>query len=124
MLAPGFADGSWFVDLSALRDPALVLPTVAQAVEAEDLVASLKGKRALLVLDNLEQVLDAALDVAGLLRECPRLRVVVTSREPLRLTGEWNYPVPPHEAGEAEVLFRERALAVLPTDVVNAADRG
>jgi predicted ATPase/DNA-binding SARP family transcriptional activator len=99
-----FADGVFFVSLGPISDPALVPPTIAQALEVQngggrpllDRVAShLKGKAVLLVLDNFEHVLDAASSVAALLGECPRLKVLITSRAVLRVYGEHDFPVPP-----------------------------
>jgi len=99
-----FADGAVFVDLTPLRDPALVLPTIAQALgllaqsnqpAAEVLSAHLRERQLLLVLDNCEQVLEAAPEVATLRAACPGLRVLATSRVALRVRGEQVYPVPP-----------------------------
>jgi predicted ATPase/class 3 adenylate cyclase len=99
-----FSDGVYFVALAALRDPTLVLPTIAQTLEVreadgrplgETLHAFLHAKRLLLVLDNCEQVLDAAPEVAALLAACPQVRVLATSRAVLHLRGERLYAVPP-----------------------------
>jgi len=99
-----FADGAIFVDLTPLRDPALALPAVAQALgltaqssrpAAEVLAAHLRERQLLLVLDNCEQVLEAAPDVVALRVACPGLRVLATSRVALRVRGEQVYPVPP-----------------------------
>jgi predicted ATPase/DNA-binding SARP family transcriptional activator len=93
-----------FVDLSAVADPELVLPTVARALgadeapgrgELETVLTALGYESGLLVLDNFEQVLDAAGDVAGLVDSAPALRVLVTSRSPLRVGAEHVYAVPP-----------------------------
>jgi len=132
-----FPDGVRFVDLAPVADPGLVAPTVAQALGvreagseplAERLTAFLRDARLLLVLDNFEQVVEAAPLVADLLGTCPGLTVLVTSRVRLRLTGEREHPVPPlalalartgdapaleEVAGsEAVRLFVERAQAV------------
>ena len=102
--APDFPDGAAFVALAPLTDPALVVPTiggvfglrVAGAGSWHDaLRAYLRGKRLLLVLDNFEHVLDAAPEVASLLAVNPQLKLLVTSRTPLRLRGEQEFPVPP-----------------------------
>jgi predicted ATPase/class 3 adenylate cyclase len=104
MLAPEFLDGLAFIALADVTDPALFLPALADALdvkEAEgrtlgDGVASLIGDRkALLLLDNLEQVVAAASDVAGLIDSCPELRIVTTSRTPLRIAAEREYPLVP-----------------------------
>lgn len=100
----GFADGVLFVSLAAVRDPGLVLSEIARALgmqEAGDrpLVARVQAvvgdRRLLLVLDNLEQVVDAAPDLGDLLTACPGLTILATSREVLRVRGEHEFPVPP-----------------------------
>ena len=99
-----FPDGVAFVALAALNDPALVVPTVARSLslrEAEGqtpreaLHAYLREKRFLLVLDNFEHVLEAALEVSALMESCRDLVVLATSRAPLHIRGEQEYPVPP-----------------------------
>ena len=99
-----FPDGVFFVSLGSISDPGLVASAVAQTLDVQDgggrplldgLAFYLKGKAVLLVLDNFEQVLDAASSVAALLRECPRLKVVVTSRAVLHVYGEHDFAVPP-----------------------------
>ncbi|MBD0329277.1 MAG: adenylate/guanylate cyclase domain-containing protein [Thermoleophilia bacterium] len=108
-----FPDGVWFVDLAPLRDPALVWPTVARAVAADDeLVRHLADARCLLLLDNFEQVVEAATDAARLLAACPGVRLLVTSREPLRISGEHEYGLRPLPESPAVELFRQRAEAV------------
>ena len=130
-----FEDGVFFVPLAALSDPALVLPTIAQTFDVreaagrslqEQLQDYLQQKQMLLILDNFEQVIDAAPRITDLLTAAPRLKVLVTSREVLRLSGETDYPVPPLSLPdpkrlpplelltqyEAVALFVERALAV------------
>jgi DNA-binding SARP family transcriptional activator len=97
-LAPELRDGAVFVDLASVTDPELVLPTVAQALEvpsADDVLAALHDSSLLLVLDNLEQLDASVRPVAALLGAAPRLLVLATSRTPLRLSGEHEYPVPP-----------------------------
>jgi predicted ATPase/class 3 adenylate cyclase len=114
--ADGFADGVYWVPLAPLDDPQLVLPSVAQALGAEHDVAAHIGDRALLlVLDNFEHVTDAAEDVAALLTACPRLHVLVTSREVLRLPGEQAYPVTELRPDEGVELFLSRAHAADPS---------
>ncbi len=93
-----------FVDLAPVRDPALVMAELAQAVGVEprggmdltgQLAAALGDEERLVVLDNCEHVLAAAPDVGQMLAACPRLRVLATSRERLRLSAEQEFPVPP-----------------------------
>ena len=102
-----FADGVWFVDLSTLSDPALVPQALAGALRVEEspkrslvetLIAYLVQKRLLLVLDNCEQVMSGARAIAGtLLRECPEIKLLATSREALAVAGERAYRIPPLE---------------------------
>jgi predicted ATPase len=126
-----------FVDLSPVSDPALVLATAARAMGApesrggndlETLVEALGGESTLLVLDNFEQVLDAASDVARLVAAVPSLQVIVTSRAPLRVAVERVYAVPPlpiPDAGEVTAASIERAPAVrLYAERAGATDPG
>ena len=128
-LAPELRDGAVFVDLSAVVDPELVLPAIAEALaapETDDVLEHLLDRAPLLVLDNLEQLGAETAPVAALLAAAPRVRVLATSRAPLRLSGEHEYPVPPlplpgaHDsfellAGNESVrLFAARAQAVSP----------
>lgn len=142
-----FADGAVFVPLAAIRDPHLVLPTIARALNLresadqsprESLATALAGRHLLLVLDNLEQVPDAAVDLAALLQACPQVTVLTTSRAPLRVSSEWRFPTPPLPlpvesadifeaigAADAVALFVDRAQRVQPTfrlTVANASD--
>ncbi|MFN2521484.1 MAG: adenylate/guanylate cyclase domain-containing protein, partial [Candidatus Limnocylindria bacterium] len=120
--AQTFPDGIWFVDLTPLRDPALVLPTIKQAVGAEaELARHLADARCLLLLDNFEQVVDAAPELAALLTACPTLRVLVTSREPLRIAAEREYPLPPLAEPPAMELLRQRAVAAAPAAEIDDA---
>ncbi|CAA9527430.1 MAG: hypothetical protein AVDCRST_MAG73-519 [uncultured Thermomicrobiales bacterium] len=133
--AAGFPDGVAFVDLSPVRDPDLVLPAAAHVLgvrEAPDvpvpeaLAAAIGDRRTLLVLDNLEQVIEAAPAIAALLAACPHLAVLATSRAPLAVRGERVLPVEPFPvqaaaaslgvlaASPAARLFAERAAAVKP----------
>jgi predicted ATPase len=107
-----YPDGVWFVSLAAVRDVELIEPTIAQVVgAAEDLHQFLRGRKALLLLDNLEQLLPAAAPVvAGL-----GAHVLATSRERLNLSGEQEYPVPPLPVGEAAELFVQRARQLKPS---------
>jgi predicted ATPase/DNA-binding XRE family transcriptional regulator len=99
-----FADGVVLVALAPLRDPALVLPTIAQSLGLRDggeqplrdrMIAHLREKDLLLLLDNCEQVAVAAPQVSELLGICPHLRVLATSRAPLHVRGEQEFAVPP-----------------------------
>jgi predicted ATPase len=98
-----FRDGVWFVPLEPVRDPGLIAPTILTTIglvesggrPARDiLVEWLAARQALLVLDNFEQVIDGAPVIADLLRSAPDLAAIVTSRAPLRISGEQEYPVP------------------------------
>jgi predicted ATPase/DNA-binding winged helix-turn-helix (wHTH) protein len=98
-----FEDGVRIAELGPLSDPALVLPTIAAALELsgasaspERLAAALGPRRPLLLLDNCEHVIDAVATITeALLHANPSLQVIATSREPLRAEGEWVYRVPP-----------------------------
>jgi len=114
-LAERYPDGVYWVPLAPLRDPRLVLQGAAQAVGAEDgLHEHIADKQLLLLLDNFEHLLDAATDTAALLAACPNLTLLVTSREPLQVSGEQEYPVPPLVHAEAIDFFTTRARAVKP----------
>jgi predicted ATPase/class 3 adenylate cyclase len=117
-LVPDFKAGVFWVGLATLRDPALVVDTIGSVLGARDGVAGAIGERELLLLlDNLEQVVDAAPQLADLVEACPNLRLLVTSRELLRVRGERAYPVLPLAEPEAVALFAARA-AVEPDDIV------
>jgi predicted ATPase/transcriptional regulator with XRE-family HTH domain len=99
-----YADGVYFISLASVRDTALVLSTIVQALglksfrdqsDDELLMAFLHEKAALLILDNFEQALPAAKEIANLLTLTAYLKILVTSRALLRLTGEHEFPVPP-----------------------------
>ena len=103
-------NGVFWVGLATLRDPALVTATIAQTLGAKDGLADHIGERdMLLVLDNFEQVVDAAHELSTVLKTCPNLKVLVTSRELLRIDGEIDYPVPPLANAEAIELFCTRS---------------
>jgi predicted ATPase len=100
--------GAIFVGLASLPDPSLVVPEVLRSLglrEAEDRTPSetlqyhLRERRLLLVLDNLEHLLAAAVEVAELLESCPDLVVLATSRAPLRVWGEQEYPCSRNDLG-------------------------
>ncbi len=139
-----FPDGVVFVDLAAFTQPGLVLPAIVRALgqrgmsnrePRERVQAFLQAKQLLLVLDNFEQVLAAAPVVAGLVADARDLKVLVTSRAPLRVGGEREYPVPPLGlvvegavspaaallASDAGRLFCERARAHDPQFAVDDA---
>jgi non-specific serine/threonine protein kinase len=112
-----------FVPLSAVSDASLVLPTIAYSLSVppeggapliERIAAILGEKRVLLALDNFEQVVTAASDVIDLLRRCPRLTIVVTSRAALRVRGEYEYQVPPLALPDDAQLRRPEELASNP----------
>ena len=146
--APGDAplpDGVWLVELAALTDPALLPQAVAAAVEVRErpgrpleevLLERLAGRGLLLLLDNCEHLVDACARLLDtLLRGCPELRVLATSREALRISGEVAWPVPPLAVPDlgaaltpqavlaypAARLFMERARAVEPAYAVGDA---
>lgn len=110
-----FPDGLFWVPLQALRDPVLVERAIAASVGADDGLGEHVGdKRLLLLLDNFEQVVEAAPVVSSLLASTPNAKVLVTSREPLHVESEQRYPVEPLAVDAAAVLFVERAQAVSP----------
>ena len=119
VLEPEFAGGAYFVSLGAIVDAKLVLATVAQTLglsatagdDAETLVGALPDRPLMVVLDNFEQLLDAAGEIAGLLVAAPQLHLLVTSRAQLRISGEHELPVPPLDLGSSELLFVERSRA-------------
>jgi predicted ATPase/DNA-binding CsgD family transcriptional regulator len=135
LAADGFEDGARLVELASLTDPALVPASVAEALgvperDAADPVAdiarALTDRELLIVLDNCEHVLGPAGRVAVMLAgQCPRVRIITTSRERLDVPGEYVFPVPPLElpqggsagavaASEAGSLFITRARAASP----------
>jgi predicted ATPase/class 3 adenylate cyclase/DNA-binding CsgD family transcriptional regulator len=148
-LSESFADGvffvDFFVDLAPLSTPSLVISTIAQTLGIQEaagqsllerLKEALRQKQLLLVLDNFEQVVSAAPQLVELLAACPKLKLLVTSREVLHLSAEHEFAVPPlalpdpthlpelaalaHYAAVA--LFLQRAQAVKPDFQVTAAN--
>jgi predicted ATPase/class 3 adenylate cyclase len=138
-LLDDLVSGVFFVSLAPVQDAALVVPTIAQTFAVREvpgealsdtLALYLEHKQLLIVLDNFEQVMEAAGDVAVLLRRCPKLKLLITSRERLRLAGERVYAVPPLVLAderlplevllqnEAVALFAERAQAATGTFVL------
>ncbi len=109
-LVPAVKAGVFWIGLATLRDPTLVTETLAQTLGAKDgLVEHVGEREVLLLLDNFEQVVEAAPELSKLLEACPNLRLLVTSREVLRIQGEVEYPVPPLAEREAVELFCVRA---------------
>ncbi|MEV0378611.1 LuxR C-terminal-related transcriptional regulator [Nonomuraea sp. NPDC050643] len=125
---PWFADGVWLVELGRVGDPALVAGELAGVLGVHEelpghlldgLRVRLREAGALIVLDNCEHLVECCAElVAGLLADCPDLRFLLTSREPLRIPGELVWRVPPlelpdarHPDAESVLLFVERALA-------------
>jgi predicted ATPase len=107
--------GVWWVPLQAVREPDRVLPEIGSALGARgELREHIGERRMLLVLDNFEQVVDAAPQLGELLSACPGLRLLVTSRELLRLAAEREYPVPPLVEQESVGFFLARARAARP----------
>ena len=122
-LAPRYPDGAVFVPLAPIADHGLVAATIAQTLglresggrpPADLLVDYVRERRLLLCLDNLEHLLEAAPLVAEILRTSPEVKVLLTSRAPLRLAAEREFPVPALAEQEAVELFVERARATQP----------
>jgi predicted ATPase/DNA-binding CsgD family transcriptional regulator len=134
-LIDAFEHGVFLVSLAPIRDPDFVIPTIAQTLGIREhggltrehmLVQHLRTRSSLLVLDNFEQVAPAAPSLADLLAQCPLLKVLATSRAPLHVRGEHEFPVPPLSlpdlsrpatlatiaANEAVALFTQRARAI------------
>jgi predicted ATPase/class 3 adenylate cyclase len=106
-----FGDGVWFVSLAAVRDPQLIEPTIARVVGApDDLHEFLTGKRTLLVLDNLEQLLPGAADIVVRLDAW----VLATSRSRLNIAAEQEFQVPTLPVDDGAVLFTQRARQLQP----------
>jgi predicted ATPase/DNA-binding CsgD family transcriptional regulator len=142
-----YPDGVYFVPLAPVRDPGLVPSTIAQSIGLQDardrplmehLVSQLRERQLLIVLDNFEHLLDGAPVVTRLLEETRAVRILVSSRSPLRVSGEQECPVPPLAVPEEDArpaaaslaacesvrLFAERAAAAVPgftVDDENAA---
>jgi predicted ATPase/class 3 adenylate cyclase len=121
-LVGGFHDGVFWVSLAAVTDPTLLVPEIARTLGADDLASYLRDREMLLLLDNLEQLLAAAAEIGPLLASAPRCRLLVTSRAPLRLSAEREFPLDPLPDADAVLLFCERALAagrvVEPDEIV------
>jgi predicted ATPase/class 3 adenylate cyclase len=122
-LLDDFADGVFFVGLAGVAEPSLVIPAIAQTLgvkesgglSAEEALERFVHERELLlVLDNLEHVLDAAPQIHQLVLNAEALKAISSSRAPLRVSGEWEYPIPELADEDAVALFRERAEAIKP----------
>ena len=133
-----FTDGVAFISLASTNDSALVLASIAQQLGVRDRGASqplerlaeyLRNKRTLLVLDNFEQIVTAAPDIASLLETCPALTLLVTSRAALRVRGEHEMVVHPLDVAAADQvspavrLFLERARAIKPDFAQDPAEQ-
>ena len=113
--AETYPDGVFWVPLAPLTDPGLVLDAAGRALGSKNGLAEHVGdKSLLLMLDSFEHVVEAATELDGLLAACANLRLLVTSRELLRLPVEQAYPVPPLEPVDGAALFVSRALAADP----------
>ena len=120
--ADDYPHGVWWVPLAAVTDASDVLPAAARAFGgAAPLAEAIGDRRLLLLLDNFEHVVSAADELPALLGACPRLDVLVTSRERLRVQGEHVYPVPVLQRGDARSLFVTRAREVDPAFRANDA---
>jgi predicted ATPase len=109
-LVGDFGAGVFWIGLAPVRNSELVVNTIGHTLGAtRPLLEHIGQRELLLVLDNFEQVVDAAPELAALLRACPKLRLLVTSRELLRIEGEILYAVPALDGQEAVELFCERA---------------
>ena len=123
-LVPAYKAGVFWVGLAALREPSLVTDTIAQTLGAKDGLAAHIGEREmLLLLDNLEQVIEAAPELSGLVQSCPNLALLVTSRELLRVQGEVEYAVPPLASSEAVALFCERSRLEATAEITELCSR-
>ena len=124
MLAPEFLDGVAFVPLADVSDPTDVLPALAEALDVkeaegrtlgEGVITLIGDRQVLLLLDNLEQVVAAAPDLASLVERCPALRVVTTSRTPLRIAGEREYSLAPLALPPASEITSAESLEAYPS---------
>lgn len=140
-VASAFSAGTLFVDLSPVRDPALVMQAIAVAIGIREaggrtidqlVITNLRDRHVLLVLDNFEQIIEAAPALETLLDAAPKVSVIVTSREALRVSSEHEYPVLPlamtsNESGAGRLgpavqLFVDRANAVSPLPLNSSKD--
>lgn len=146
-IAPHYAHGAFFVSLSSINDPNLVIPTIAQALDIGDtghqplietLIAFLRDLQLLIVLDNFEHILEAASTLTTILEQTPLIKLLVTSRISLRVSGEHVYVIGPLTLPDSKIssptelqrytavdLFVRRAQAIKPDFALtqdNAAD--
>jgi predicted ATPase/DNA-binding CsgD family transcriptional regulator len=129
-----FSGGVYFINLAPLTDDRLILSTITQVLNIQEesdrplqelLADFLHGRSALLLLDNFEHLLDGGVVVSDLLATNPLLKIIVTSREALRLRDEQVFPVPPLSNEDAVELFTQRAQSLNPDFVLtddNSAD--
>ena len=134
-LATRFAQGVWFVELAPLHDPSLVPHALAEALHVQEsparplletLIAYLRQRELLVILDNCEHVISETRLLAGaVLRECPGVTLLTTSREPLKIAGERTYRIPslsvPEATSTPEVALQYGAVALFD-DRVRATD--
>ncbi len=123
-LAPEYPQRTWVVELAPVADADLIpivvattvgLREISSAAPVASLAAVLADRPALLVLDNCEHLIDACAALAdSLLSSCPELRIIVTSREPLQVSGEYQYRVPPLSTPDPEASATAESIAVSP----------
>jgi predicted ATPase/DNA-binding XRE family transcriptional regulator len=123
MLQRHFADGVVFILLATLHNPTLLAPAIAQALAIplqtggspyEQLAIALRDRRMLLALDNMEHLIDAAPQIVGLLSACPHLKMLITSRERLRVRGERVIPVTPLALPNPTLIYHLNDLLGVP----------
>jgi len=126
-----YSDGVWYTELAVLADPALIADAVVRALgliasdrpTQDQLLDYLRERHVLLVLDNCEHLIDAVAAFSiEVLRACPRVTILTTSREALNVDGETAWRVPPMQPDEAGQLFVDRAAATRPNGQINTAD--
>jgi predicted ATPase len=119
-----YKSGVFWVGVAALRDPALVTEQIVQTLGAKDSLAEHIGEREmLLVVDNLEQVIEAAPELSQLLLKCPHLAMLCTTRELLRVQGEVEFQVPPLDVTEAVALFCARSGLAASSEIMQLCAR-
>ena len=123
-MGAAYRDGVVFADLAPVSDASLVLSTIAARLNVrevagqparEQLALALQSQRLLLILDNVEQVIDVAADLGWLVAQCPSLAIMSTSREPLRIAGEVEYPIAPLPVPDERQVAEIEALRENPT---------